>query len=133
MGFGDVTLVVEVGDGAREFDDAMVRARREIEFLGARIEEGEDRLGQSYRAIEVVDTHFRIERDLSVPCESRRLVFARAFDSGDDCFELRSVRLFLSRSQGVVSESRYFDPQVDTIDDGSRDLALIAGDLRWVA
>jgi len=30
----DVLLLFEIGDGAREFDDSMISARRQFEFLG---------------------------------------------------------------------------------------------------
>lgn len=125
MGGGDALLTGQVGDGARELEDAVVGPRREPQPLDRQLHEPLSfRVGLAV-ARDERDPHVSVGVNAGDSGEARALHSPGGFDSLADLNRRFSLRFFCEFFPG---KSRHLDVDVDAVEERTRDARAVALD-----
>ena len=126
VGGGDVGAGVEVGDGARELQDAVVGARGEMQLVDGGAQQRLHGIGERAELADVARAHLRVVRHRQ-PGKAALLDGARlphALAHGRRGFAR------LGGEQLVMAQARHLDVDVDAVENGAAEARLILRHLR---
>ena len=123
---GEVFGAGEVGDGAGDFEDAIVGAGAEVEIGHRELQKFERRVVENAVGFEFPAAHAGVAGDLRFLLETFLLTLAR----GDDAFaDLRGGFAGFAAGDLAEFDGRDFDVQIDAVEQRAGDAAEIILDL----
>ena len=118
--FGDDTLArIEVGDGARDFEDAIVSARGQAHAPDGHFQRSLSSIVQCTQGTQDADGDMRVVKSAGM------LDDARSLDFGGD---VRRGHAFILATQLLIGNRGNFDMQIDPVEQRSADLGQVALD-----